>query len=74
MTKVVPFDNQVLHFEDQSDDALHKRYLELHDAVNTKHANYALHMANRLYAQEGFTFQKVRQYRACHVSGYVKRE
>uniref|UniRef100_A0A8C4R5E7 Serpin family B member 1 n=1 Tax=Eptatretus burgeri TaxID=7764 RepID=A0A8C4R5E7_EPTBU len=49
---------KVLHFEDQSGDALHKRYLQLHDAVNTGHANYALHMANRLYGQEGFTFQK----------------
>uniref|UniRef100_UPI00358FAEAE leukocyte elastase inhibitor-like n=1 Tax=Myxine glutinosa TaxID=7769 RepID=UPI00358FAEAE len=49
---------KVLHFEGKSGDALHKSFLQLHDAVNSKHAKYALHMANRLYGDKGFTFLK----------------
>ena len=61
MIKVVPFFMQVLHFKDQSGDALHKSYRLLHDAVNPQHVKYALHIANRLYGHEGFTFLQVRQ-------------
>uniref|UniRef100_UPI00358EB065 leukocyte elastase inhibitor-like n=1 Tax=Myxine glutinosa TaxID=7769 RepID=UPI00358EB065 len=49
---------KVLHFEGKSGDALHKSFLQLHDAVNSQHAKYALHMANRLYGDKGFTFLK----------------